>query len=285
MKAAQRLPHLREVSLTAWESDRNFVPALRKNIAAFGAALESVGIRAVLDLREGSYIEGAVSELDDGLFGSGGFPRYTHAILNPPYRKIVGASRDRALLSSVGIESTNLYAAFAWLALRQLEEGGELTAIVPRSFCNGPYFREFRRGLLGGGTIDRIHLFDSRKEAFGRDEVLQENILLHLVRGIHPEASVELSSGSLEEPVLVLVPQDRLVSPGDRDQIIHLATEGDAVAVRAFFDSLPCHLADLGIEVSTGPVVDFRLKSALLHQLGKGSVPLLYPHAVKDGRV
>jgi len=285
LKAAKRLPSLREVSLTAWESDAAFIPALKRNLDACAVALKSVGLSTSVDLRGESYIEGAVGELDTGLFGVREQRRFTHAILNPPYKKIASASRDRALLSSIGIESSNLYAAFVWLALRQLEEGGELSAITPRSFCNGPYFREFRREMLASGTLDRIHLFDSRKEAFGRDEVLQENILFHLVRSPLGEAPVALSSGSIDEPASTSIPQDRLVAPEDREKIIHLATETDAIEVRAFFDSLPCTLGDLGIEVSTGPVVDFRLKHSLAHRFVSGSAPLIYPHCVKGGRV
>ena len=285
LKAAKRLNRLREVSLTAWELDASFVPTLRRNLDASAAALESVGIRTLVELREESYIAGAVDELDNGLFGASETRHFTHAILNPPYKKIASTSRDRARLSSIGIECSNLYAAFVWLALRQLEEGGELSAITPRSFCNGPYFREFRRELLRNSTLDRIHLFDSRKEAFGRDEVLQENLLFHLVRAASPERPVVLSSGSLKEPTSVRIPQSRLVSRNDRDQIIHLATETDSHEVRDFFDSLPSTLSDLGLEVSTGPVVDFRLKSALSRQLGPNCVPLIYPFGIKGGRV
>jgi hypothetical protein len=36
-------------------------------------------------------------------------------------------------------------------------------------------------------------------------------------------------------------------------------------------------LADLGIKVSTGPVVDFRLKAYLRDMPGPGAVPLVYP--------
>lgn len=66
---------------------------------------------------------------------------------------------------------------------------------------------------------------------------------------------------------------------------MHLTAESDATDVRGFIDSLPCKLTDLGIEVSTGPVVDFRLKDSLSDHLTAGSVPLIYPHCVKTGRV
>lgn len=81
--------------------------------------------------------------LDRGLFQGDEVPEVTHAILNPPYRKIATRSRERILLNSLGMETSNLYAAFVWLAFRRLAEGGELAAITPRSFCNGPYFRQF----------------------------------------------------------------------------------------------------------------------------------------------
>jgi len=35
-------------------------------------------------------------------------------------------------------ETSNLYTAFLAIAIKLLEPGGELVAITPRSFCNGP---------------------------------------------------------------------------------------------------------------------------------------------------
>ena len=63
-----------------------------------------------------------------------------------------------------------------------LEPGGELVAITPRSFCNGPYFKPFRKLFLKEMTLSRIHVFESRDEAFGADEVLQENIIFHAIK-------------------------------------------------------------------------------------------------------
>lgn len=285
LRVSGGLPRLGEITLQAWELDPGFIPALRKNLSACVAALKKVGVRATVDLRQQSYIEGAVHALDGGLFGGTEVPTITHAILNPPYRKIGTSSRERRLLNSLGMETSNLYAAFVWLALRQLEDGGELSAIVPRSFCNGPYFRDFRRDLVARSTFHRVHVFDSRTEAFGRDEVLQENILFHLTRENRKRPLITVSTGSLESPVKVRIPADRFVCPDDPEKVIHIATGSDANEIRDFIQSLPCRIEELGIEVSTGPVVDFRLKSSLSQRLGKQDVPLLYPHTVKAGRI
>ncbi|MEP0755499.1 hypothetical protein NDA03_25285 [Trichocoleus sp. Lan] len=50
-------------------------------------------------------------------------------------------------------------------------------------------------------------------------------------------------------------------------------------------DKFPSTLDEIGLEISTGPVVDFRLRSALRNYLDEQSVPLLYPEAMKAGKV
>src|SRR5690606_20153213 len=47
--------------------------------------------------------------------GLGSVGRFTHAILNPPYKKINTGSAHRLALRSVGIETVNLYSAFVAL--------------------------------------------------------------------------------------------------------------------------------------------------------------------------
>ena len=86
-------------------------------------------------------------------------------------------------MSSVGIETSNLYSAFVWLALELLEDGGEVVATTPRSFMNGSYFRPFRQALASALAFRRVHVYDARDVAFAGDAVLQENVIFHGVRG------------------------------------------------------------------------------------------------------
>jgi adenine-specific DNA-methyltransferase len=83
----------------------------------------------------------------------------------------------------VGIETVNLYTAFVALTVLLMAKGGEIVAIIPRSFCNGSYYRPFRNLILRTCSIRQLHLFESRKKAFQDDDVLQENIISHLIKG------------------------------------------------------------------------------------------------------
>ncbi|MCY4612441.1 MAG: Eco57I restriction-modification methylase domain-containing protein, partial [Nitrospira sp.] len=120
------------------------------------------------NIRGDDFVYAAVASLSGDLFAEA-LPRYTHAILNPPYKKIRSCSLYRSALRRVGIETVNLYSAFVALSLSLLEDYGQLVAIVPRSFCNGPYYRPFREYVLERAAILQIHLFASRNKAFKDD--------------------------------------------------------------------------------------------------------------------
>ena len=91
-----------QVEVTAFELDERLHAELRNTLASYASQIplhyEIVG---------GDFIEEAVNRLQFNYGHS-----FTHAILNPPYKKINSTSRYRHLLRQVGIETVNLYSAF-----------------------------------------------------------------------------------------------------------------------------------------------------------------------------
>ncbi len=200
---------------------------------------------------------------------------FSHAILNPPYKKISNSSLHRALLRDVGIETVNLYTAFVALALALLQPGGTLVAIIPRSFCNGPYYRPFREFILRHAAIRRIHLFTSRTEAFKTDKVLQENVIIALERDAEQvDICISTSTnGDMDDYKEARYSFAGIVSPGDSEKFIHIP---DAQGETGSLSLAKSSLASLGLGVSTGPVVDFRLKDYLREMPQGNDAPLLY---------
>lgn len=231
----------------------------------------------VANIRQEDFILAAVESLEGNLF-SPPLERYSHAILNPPYKKINSNSIHRLALRRVGIETVNLYSAFVALAVAQAAPGGQIVAIIPRSFCNGPYYRPFRDYILERAAVRHMHLFESRSKAFTDDEVLQENIIIRLERdGQQGPVTVSTSTDdTLADLVTHEHPFDRIVFTDDPERFIHVPTSPEKNAIE-LSEAVRCTLADLGIKVSTGPVVDFRLKEHLRDLPGEGTVPLLYP--------
>ena len=162
-----------------------------------------------------------------------------------------------------------------------------MVAITPRSFCNGPYFLPFRRLLLSDMAIRRIHTFAARDAAFKDDEVLQENVIYWAAKSAQP-TTVELSSShgiDLDGITVRRAQFAEIVYPNDSQQVIHIpVTAQDNETVRRV-QTLGHSLGSIGISVSTGPVVDFRLK-AHIHQASEAdSVPLIYPAHFQEGYV
>lgn len=260
------------VRLDAFELDETLCASLGQaltrydGIPGFAACVHNV-----------DFINAAADRLSGPIL-SRGTVRYTHAILNPPYKKIDRNSRYRATLRRVGIETVNLYTAFVGLSLGLLAEHGQLIAIIPRSFCNGPYYRSFREFVLKHAALHRIHLFKSRTTAFKNDDVLQENVIILLERG-GSQGDVTISSStdhSFSDLITHQFAFDQIVLPGDLERFIHIPVSAEQ-NVSELLPKTPYSLEQLGIEVSTGPVVDFRVREHLRDMPEPYSVPLLYP--------
>jgi tRNA1(Val) A37 N6-methylase TrmN6 len=258
------------VEATAYEIDEDLRGHLSRHLSGYGHVTTNV--------IAGDYISLATA---DGLRDRG----YTHVILNPPYKKINSRSAHRLALRSVGIETVNMYSAFVALALAETASGGQVVAILPRSFCNGPYYRPFRDFIMERAAIRHMHLFDSRNKAFKDDKVLQENLIVRLERGgLQGPVTVSTSTDdSFSDMVTSEHPFDRIVFPDDPERFIHVPTTTGESALE--LSAAVCHsLADINLKVSTGPVVDFRLKSHLRAMPETGTIPLIYPvHLTKSG--
>jgi adenine-specific DNA-methyltransferase len=263
----------RDVRVSAYEIDPTMVSYLRETLERY----DNSGFQA--EIVERDFIQDAVYRIM-----LGNRERFTHAIQNPPYKKIGSNSQHRALLRAVGLETVNLYTAFLGLAIELLAEGGELVAIVPRSFCNGLYYKPFREWILAKSALEHIHLFHSRTSAFNDDDVLQENVIVKLVRG-KKQGRVTITTSSdptFSDLEAHQYPFEEIVHDDDEQKFIHVPMDpthggigGVPLAART--------LDEIGLEVSTGPVVDFRLKEFLRAQPESGTVPLLYPAHFTNG--
>ena len=202
---------------------------------------------------------------------------FTHAILNPPYKKISSSSEARLSSRRAGLETVNLYSAFVGLSLSLLRDGGQLVAIIPRSFANGPYYKPFREWIRKHGAIKHIHLFGSRDSAFRDDDVLQENIILRIERGGTEDTIVVSHStdDSFSDLKSQVVNYTEVFLPNDKEQFLHVP---DGTQDPLENSAISSTLEELGIGVSTGPVVDFRMNEDLRLEPEAGDVPLIYPH-------
>lgn len=264
--------------MVAVECDPTVIPFLSDTLQACQAFGKG---RVTFEIVEGDYITEST-----GLASADRLNGFDLVIQNPPYAKLAASSPARAAVRAAGADVPNLYAAFLALAAVALNPGGQLVAITPRSFCNGPYFGAFRSFLLDQIALDRVHVFESRSTVFADTGVLQENVIFSGTRGAS-RATVLLSTsnGHEDDAAHRDVPYADVVHPGDPHRFIRIAANEEDTEVAERILALPSTLASLGITVSTGRVVDFRSRECLRSEAATDALPLIYPGNIRDGLV
>jgi adenine-specific DNA-methyltransferase len=271
----------------AYEIDAGLAGHLDDTLENCAKKLGAIGVYFSHVVHRADFIATASALLQDDLFASARQP-YDAAILNPPYRKIAADSTEREHLDDLGLSVVNLYTAFLGLVVKLLAEDGEMVAITPRSFCNGPYHAPFRKFFLDEMAVKSIHVFESRKAAFREAEVLQENVIIHAVKTrIKPVTiTVFTSSGQPDDMISYHEPlYEKVINPNDAERFIRIVGDNISDEIQQRLHTLPTRLEHLGLTASTGRVVDFRSVELLKKESTVETVPLLYPQHLQRSQI
>ncbi|MGE7913243.1 Eco57I restriction-modification methylase domain-containing protein [Lysinibacillus xylanilyticus] len=270
------------INLYLCEIDNSLDFKLQGNLQLLRELCARENIQLNIDLQYKDFILYSVDnfELLEGYFD--------FIITNPPYRKMSSDSTHKKKLLKIGIDVPNYYAAFIALAIKLLSNKGQIVCIIPRSFCNGVYFKNFRYFLDENIKFDKIHIFKSRKDLF-HDDVLQETVILSLFRATSKSNDkiqiTESLKNDFHQAKSTYKRFDNVIFPTDIEKIIRIIHTADKEIVDRMH-SLPCELMDLGISVSTGPIVDFRELPGTLHDsVDLLSNPMIYQDNIKNGVV
>ncbi len=284
---------IENIELVVVEIDRTLEKHLQKSFNICADKCKVQGIDFTYKIIIEDFIEFGFSQInslnDISLFNTKQIlNNFDAIILNPPYKKISNSSKSRKLLTKIGIETSNLYTAFLSICGKLLNQDGQIVAITPRSFCNGTYFKKFRKDFFNFFYFHRIHIFNQRNRAFNEDDVLQENIIFN-VSPIRPNNNIVLVTTS-EDPEdnlfkTIEVDHDSLILPKDLNKIIHIITDNYSLKIIERISLLKNKLSDIKINASTGKVVDFRATSQLVENISSSNAPLFYPFHFLNGKI
>ena len=178
-----------EISVTAYDTDKELCNVSREALTVASKEAEKNGIRIDWQVCEEDFIL-ACMPMDEqpSLFDNNKSKQkaFTHIVSNPPYFKLnVEDKRVKAVYGKLN-GHTNIYTLFMALSAKLLLPQWKACFIVPRSFCSGVYFSEFRRDLLRDVTPYSLHVFQSRNDVFKEDAVLQENVIFSFEKSPQP---------------------------------------------------------------------------------------------------
>lgn len=276
-------PQIKNIEVDLYEIDKTLINRLKKIFSRLRLLCQQKGVELQANVINKDFIEEKINDSKNKRN-----KLYDICILNPPYGKIETDSETDKLLKSINIDVPNLYAAFVAVSQQLLVKDGQLIAITPRSFCNGMYFTKFRRLMFENIKLVRIHLFDSRENCFSKDNVLQE-VMIYKCKKTGSEHNVIVSHSTDDKFEDYIEREDaisKLVNKEDRYLFIKILKDKEDDDVVNIIENMPCSLEELGLTVSTGPIVDFRVKEGLLTKdMIIGAVPSIFPEHFNDASI
>jgi len=288
--------HPLEISITSYETDKELCDISREVLKIASKEAERNGIKINWQLFQEDFVLACLPEEQPSLFGSIGWKEklFSQVISNPPYFKLnVEDKRVKAVYGKLN-GHTNIYTLFMALSAKLLSPQGKACFIVPRSFCSGVYFSEFRRDLLKDVTPLSAHLFQSRDNVFKGDDILQENIIFCFEKLSQPQqhrywtGHINVSSSKDEKSLETgnisrQVSFNHFLSDHDGLLLFRLPTGILDEQILEAVDKWDGSLEKYGFQVSTGRVVPFRAKGLLKDQVksDNGTAPLLWMQNVK----
>ena len=279
--------NIETINLVAYETDSNLISLSEKSLSYLKNWLSNKRISFQYVICVDDFIMEYYDYLNPPSLNFSDIKQYFDFIIsNPPYFKL---QKDdiRVKATQVIIDGQpNIYSIFLAIATRMLKDDGEMIFIVPRSFTSGRYFNAFRNYFFSYVQIDFIHLFESRKDTFSKDNVLQEMLILKAKpKGYdrkEPQIIVSACIGlhDIDQSKQKIYLQNELIDLSSKEKIIHLPTNKKEEAIIDLFRSWTASLNKFNIQISTGPIVAFRMEDFIKETSEDGTAFLYWLHNV-----
>ena len=279
----EQIDFIQKIKLTCYENDGNILNLLKENLQVCQEkSKKDIHVQIITD----NYITSQYLDFNHMIGGTLNPKKYDFVIGNPPYMKISKDAPEATAMPEICYGAPNLYFIFAAMGLFNLNDGGEMVYIIPRSWTSGAYFKRFRQYFLTEGKLEHIHLFISRNKVFDKEDVLQETIIIKVKKTHQAPEEVTITSSQsnndFDNLTFLTVPYNLVVS-GD-DFYVYLVTNKKEISVLERLKKFDKTLPDIGLKMKTGLTVDFRNRE-ILREEEEGAIPLFYSQHIRQGEV
>ena len=282
-----RAPKCRQIFLTCYESNPEFIPMLEDNLERIRKKCRhDFDVRLYVTVYNENYVTESQNHYTVTLFDSVE-DKFDIIICNPPTELITKTS-DEAERAG-GVTQLKICAAFlfAKMATRHLEDGGRLVIVLPTTVASASALAAYRKEMAKELSLEKIHLFIGKQKNAERAVPLKKSIILAYTKGERPATVTVTTSTDWGKPenTVTLPPLDYDFVVDKADGTLTLPKSVEDTKIVSYISAFPETIASLGLKVSTGLVIDSRCEGLLFTEPMRGCVPLIRPTAIRGGTV
>ncbi|TFH46324.1 MAG: hypothetical protein E4G94_02685, partial [ANME-2 cluster archaeon] len=281
-----------KISFHIYEIDEQVIKFLRRNMQKCKELMTRHGFEIKYKIYKKDFILSNAFYFNNE--GSFDYDRdgYDLVISNPPYYKLRKESPYSIAMRSLIQGQPNIYPLFMALSAKLLRDNGEMTFLTPRSYCGGAYFKVFRKWFFEHMIPIKIHVFESRDARFKKHNVLQEILILTVMRSSELTKKITITKSigenyEIDDSAIRCFNYHDVILKSTNDVMVRIPTSEIDMQLVKNFEKFKSNVKTSGYKVSTGKVVPFRATDYLLENTSteKNSVPLIWMQNIKNGEI
>ncbi|MBI5726828.1 MAG: Eco57I restriction-modification methylase domain-containing protein [Ignavibacteriales bacterium] len=265
------------IHLVCYEIDPAIFPYLQKSIEYLDKYINEIYSPFSYELRNTDFILKQAHLFDKSLPSKDKCnTKYHYIIANPPFFKLNEEDPRYPRAKKICSGQPNIYQLFLHAAAAMLARDGQMIFLIPRSFCSGGRFAEFRRRLLKKIQINEIELYAANTIDFGEDCLAHESVIIKASR---KKSSVEeyaifysFVSGTKEKDIAAYQ-----IQYNEKQNLLPMPQSAEDIAMLKSKKNPGQKLKKLGLEIKAGGVLRSEVQPYLTFEtFASGTAPVLW---------
>ena len=280
-------PNCRQIFLTCYENDEDFLPMLEDNLERIRKKCRhDYDVRLFVTVYPENYLIDVKNHYTVTFFDTIE-DKFDIIICNPPIDLIEKSSDEAKSVGCVTMLKVSSAFLFLTVASVHLEANGQLVIMLPTTVASASSLTAIRRDIASRLSIRNIHLFVGKQKNAKRAIPLKKSVIISYENSEEKsDISISTSTDDGSEAKLSKLPPLPYGFVVDKnDGSLTLPKNIEETKIVKYIGAFPETLSSLGMKMSTGLVIDSKCADILYDEEIPGTIPVIRPSSMIGGGI
>ena len=280
-------PSCRQIFLTCYENDEEFLPMLEDNLERLRKKCRhDYDVRLFSTVYHENYLVDVKNHYTVTFFDTVE-DKFDIIICNPPIDLVEKSSDEAKSVGCVTMLKVSASFLFLKVASEHLEASGQLVIMLPTTVASASSLASIRRDVASRLSIRKIHLFVGKQKNAKRAIPLKKSVIISYENSEEKlDVSISTSTDDGSEAKISLLPPLPYSFVVDLDDgSLTLPKNVEETKIVRYIGAFPETLASLGMKMCTGLVIDSKCSGILYDDEVSGTIPVIRPACIISGGI